>query len=93
MSNFERGPKEKKDPIAVRQELEYGKFSMPDEEKKRKVKEAIAEGRDPEEALREHEERLAQANARLRENDKEEAISGLEREMNKQFGDKKKESE
>ena len=88
MSYFERGPKKEKDPIADMEELKHGRFTMPDEEKKRKVKEAIAEGRDPEEALREHEERLAEATGRLREKEREEAISGLERDMNKQFLDK-----
>ncbi len=90
MNQFERGPKEEKDPIAAMEELKHGRFSMPDEEKKRKVKEAIAEGRDPEEALREHEERLAQATGRVREKQKEEAIADLERDMNKQFRDREK---
>jgi len=53
----------------------------------------LAEGRDPEEAIREHEERLAKATERLREKQKEEAISDLERDMNKQFLNRKKESE
>lgn len=72
MNNFEQQPK-KRDPQAAMEELKHGKFSMTDEERERITKGALAEGRDPEEALREHEERLAQATARLREKQKEDA--------------------
>lgn len=87
MSNFEHEP-EKKDPQAAMEELKHGKFSVTNEERERITKRALAEGRDPEEALREHEERLAQATARLREKQKEDAIKDLERDMNGQFLDK-----
>ena len=91
MPNFEH--KSEKDPRDYMEELKYGRFSMPDEEKNRIIKKAQAEGRDPEEALREHEERLAQATGRVREIQKEESIEGLEREMNKQFRNKEKKGE
>ena len=81
------------DPLAAMEELKHGKFSMTDDEREQITKKALAEGRDPEEALREHEERLAKATERLREKQKEEAIGDLERGMNKQFLDKKKEGE
>lgn len=93
MSYFERKPKEEKDPQAHVEELKYGRFSVPAEEKERIIKKAIADGKDPEETLREHEERLARATGRLREGQKEEAIKDLERDMNKQFRDKKNEGE
>lgn len=89
MINFEQKPG-KKDPVAAMEELKHGKFSMTGEEKERITREALAEGRDPEEALRGHEERLAQATARLREKQKEDAINDLERDMNRQFLDKNK---
>ena len=92
MADFEYKP-EKKDPSAAMEELKHGRFSMTDEERERITKKAVAEGRAPEEAIREHEERLAKATERLREKQKEEAISDLERDMNKQFLDKKKEGE
>lgn len=66
---------------------------MPDDEKERIREKALAEGRDPEDAIREHEERLAVATGRLREKQKEDAIKELERDMNKQFLDNKKENE
>jgi len=91
MSNFEYKP-EKKDPLAAMEELKHGKFSMTDEEREQITKKALVEGRDPEEAIREHEERLAKATERLREKQKEEAISDLERDMNKQFLNKKREN-
>lgn len=89
MINFEQKP-EKRNPQAAMEELKHGKFSMTGEEKEQITKKALAEGKDPEEALREHEERLAQATARLREKQKEDAINDLGREMNKQFLDKEK---
>ena len=92
MSNFEYKP-EKKDPLAAMEELKHGRFSMTDEEREQITKKALVEGRDPEEALREHEERLAKATERLREKQKEEAIGDLEREMNEQFLDKNKKKE
>lgn len=90
MNKFEQKP-EKRDPQAAMEELKHGKFSMTNEERERITKEALAEGKDPEEALRQHEERLAQATARLREKQKEDAINDLERDMNRQFLDKNKE--
>lgn len=92
MNNFEQQPK-RRDPQAAMEELKHGKFSVTNEEKERITKEALAAGKDPEEALREHEERLAQATARLREKQKEEAISDLERDMNRQFLDKNRKIE
>jgi len=92
MSYFERKP-EKKDPLAAMEELKHGRFSITGEEREQITKKALAEGRDPELAIREHEERLAEATGRLREKQNEEAIKGLEREMNKQFLDKEKKSE
>lgn len=82
MNKFERKPEEN-DPLAAMEELKYGRFSVPADEKEKIIKKALAEGKNPELSLREHEERLAKANARLREGQKEEAISKLEREMNK----------
>lgn len=82
MSNFEQKPG-KKDPQAAMEELKHGKFSVTNEEKERITKQALIEGKDPKEALREHEERLAQATARLREKQKEEAIRAFEKESNK----------
>lgn len=92
MSKFEQGPKEK-DPQAHMEELKYGRFSRLDSEKKNIVDKALLEGKDPKEALREDEERLARATGRIREGEKEEAVKGLEREMNKQLLNKKNESE
>ena len=88
MRNFE-----KKDPIAEMEELKYGRFSMPDEEKEQIIKKALAEGKDPQEALREHEEKLAKATGRIREDQKEEALKNLERDINKHFRDKERKSE
>lgn len=85
MNNFEHGPQEEKDPIAEMEELKYGRFSVPDEEKERITKKALAEGKDPELALREHEERLAEATNRIRKQQTDEAIKDLERDMNKAF--------
>lgn len=90
MKNFEQKPE---DSGAAMEELKYGRFTMPEDEKQKIIEKAQAEGRDPEEALREHEKRLAQATGRIREKQKEEAIEKLEQEMNKQFTDKKKENE
>ncbi len=90
MRDFERKPKEEKDPIAAMEELKYGKFSITDEEREQITKKAIDEGRDPEKTLREYEERLAQATGRLRKEQSEEAVKELERDMNKRFSDKKK---
>ncbi len=92
MNDFEYKP-EKKDPQASMEELKHGKFSITEEEREQITKKALAEGRAPEEALREHTERLAKATERLREKQKEEAISDLERDMNEQFLGKKKEGE
>lgn len=89
MNNFEQQP-EKRDPQAAMEELKHGKFSMTGEEREQITKKALAKGRDPEEALREYEERLAQATARIRESQKEEAIKDLERDMNKRFLNKEK---
>ena len=89
MSNFERESERERDPQAAIEELKHGRFSTTTEEKERIFKKALAEGRDPEEAIREHEERFAEATGRLREKQKEEAIGDLERETNKQFLSKK----
>lgn len=83
MRNFERKPKEEKDPLAAMEELKYGKFSMTDEEKEQITKKALAEGKNPEEALREHEERMAKATGNLRKEQRKEAIIILEKESNK----------
>ena len=91
MSDFEYKP-EKNDPLAAMEELKHGRFLITDEEREQITKKALAEGRDPEEAIREHEERLAKATERLREKQKEEAIKDLERDMNEQFLNKKREN-
>ncbi|MEK7198282.1 MAG: hypothetical protein AAB648_02345 [Patescibacteria group bacterium] len=93
MNQFEYKPEEKRDPLAAMEELKYGRFSMSDEEKKQIIKKALAEGKDPQEALREHEEKLAKATGRIREDQKEEALKNLERDINKQFRDKERKSE
>ncbi|MDO8574804.1 MAG: hypothetical protein Q7R61_00800 [bacterium] len=90
MNKFERKPKEEKDPVAVMEELKYGRFSMTDEEREQITKKAIDEKKDPKEAIREYEERMVQATGRLRKEQSEEAIKELERDMNKRFSDKKK---
>lgn len=77
----------------MNEELKHGRFSMTDDEKERIKEKALAENRDPEDALREHEKRLEIATGRLREKQKEDAIKELERDMNKQFLDIKKENE
>ena len=87
MPNFEHKPE--KDPQAYMKELKHGRFTMPEDEKQQIVEKARAEDRDPEEALREHQARLDAATGRLREKQKENAISDLEREMNRQLKDKK----
>ena len=89
MSHFDRESEKERDPQAAMEELKHGRFRVTAEEKERITRQALAEGRDPEEAIREHEERFAEATGRLREKQKEEAIGDLEREMNKQFLSKK----
>lgn len=93
MDKFERKPKEEKDPIAAIEELKYGRFSMTDEEREQITKKAQTEGKDPQEALREYEERMIQATGRLRKEQSEKAVKELEHDMNKRFSDKKNESE
>ncbi len=85
MSKLEGGLKKEKDPIAEMESLKYGRFSIMDEEKENITKKALAEGKDPELALREHEESLAKATDRIRKRQAEKAIKGLERDMNNAF--------
>lgn len=87
MPNFENKPE--KDPQAAMEELKRGRVKGLDKEKREIIDRALVEGRNPEEALREYEERLNRATGLIRESQKEKAIDKLEREMNEQFKDKK----
>lgn len=81
MNPFERMPQEKQKPDAVgaMEELKAGKFSMTVEDRERITREAKEQGKDPEEALRAHEEKLIRATGRIRAAQAEEAIKSLEK--------------
>jgi hypothetical protein len=65
------------------EELEYGKFSVTPEDRKRITDEAIKRGGDPERAIQAFAKRMQQATARLREAQAKEAIKKLEEHLSK----------
>lgn len=95
MNLFERRRQEKQkpDPVGAMEELKAGKFSMTAEDRERIVKQAKEQGRDPEAALLEHEEKLEQATGRLRAAQAQEAIKSLERSAEQMLGWKQEKNE
>lgn len=73
------------DPEGYRDELRHGKFSLSEEEREKIRKEALAQGKDPEEAVRAAEQRMEEATARKREQQAEEARKELEDEAGRQL--------
>jgi|SRR3989344_3976858 len=90
MNPFKRMPQEKQkpDPIGAMEELKAGKFSMTAEDRERITREAREQGKDPEEALHAHQEKLDQATGRLRASQSEEAVRSLEKATEEMLGGK-----
>ncbi|MDP3947512.1 MAG: hypothetical protein Q8Q41_02375 [bacterium] len=95
MNLFERKLQEqqKPDPVGTMEELKAGKFSMTAEDRERITREAREQGKDPEEALRAHQEKLNQATEHLRAYQAKEAVKSLERSAEQMFGGKQEKKE
>ncbi len=76
-------PDEAAENESAKEELFYGKYSLTESEKDEIRRKAEAEGRDPEEAVKAEEARMAAATARLREQQAEEAVKRLKRDFQK----------